>query len=102
MLKVAISQWLCAQAASFLIVIWEVLESPATWGSRSKKCCFARPDPVFHKLTHLIYWVLKTRQPFDANWAKKAIEVVETAVSVVVPLKINALTLDFQGGICPR
>jgi hypothetical protein len=54
---------------------------------------------AMHKLTHLIYGVLKTRQPFDANWAKKATEVVETAVSAVVPLKINALTLDFQDGI---
>ena len=54
---------------------------------------------AMHKLTHLIYGVRQTRQPFDANWAKKATEVTETAVSVVVPLKINALTLDFRAGI---
>ena len=47
-----------------------------------------------HKQTHLIYGVLKTRQPFDANWAK-------VAVAVVVPLKIAAATLDFQDGIWP-
>jgi cytochrome c556 len=35
-----------------------------------------------HKLVHLIYGMLKTRQPFDANWAKKATAVIETAVSV--------------------
>ena len=39
------------------------------------------------------------RQPFDANWAKKATEVIETAVSVVVPVKVNMLALDFQDGI---
>jgi hypothetical protein len=50
-------------------------------------------------LVHLIYGVLKARQPFDANWAKKATEVIETAVSVVVPVKINMLALDFQDGI---
>ena len=54
---------------------------------------------AMHKLVHLIYGVLKTRQPFDANWAKKVTEVIETAVSVVVPVKINALVLDFQDGI---
>lgn len=54
---------------------------------------------AMHKLTHLIYGVLKTRQPFDADWPKKATEVIETAVSVVVPAKINALALDFQDGI---
>jgi hypothetical protein len=27
-----------------------------------------------------------TSQPFDANWAKKATEVMEAAVSVVVPV----------------
>ena len=54
---------------------------------------------AMHKLVHLIYGVLKTRQPFNANWAKKATEVIETAVSVVVPVKVNMLTLDFQDGI---
>ena len=54
---------------------------------------------AMHKLTHLIYGVLKTRQPFDANWAKKATEIIEVAVAVVVPLRITAATLDFQDGI---
>ena len=54
---------------------------------------------AMHKLAHLIYRVLKTRQPFDPNWAGKATEVIETAASVVVPTKINALALDFQDGI---
>jgi transposase len=54
---------------------------------------------AMHKLAHLIYGVLKTRQPFDANWAKRATEVIETAVSVAVPVKINAMALDFQDGI---
>ncbi len=57
---------------------------------------------AMYKLNHLIYGVLKTRQPFDANWAKKATEVIEIAVAVVVPLKINAPRLDFQDGICPQ
>ena len=38
-------------------------------------------------------------QPFDANWAKKATEVIETAVAATMPVKINALALDFQDGI---
>ena len=54
---------------------------------------------ITFKLTHLIYGALKTRQPFDANWAKKATEVIEVAVAVVVPLKITVATLDFQEGI---
>ena len=54
---------------------------------------------AMHKLTHLIYGVLKTRQPFNANWAKKAVEAVETTLSVVTPTKINALALDVQDGI---
>ena len=53
---------------------------------------------VMHKLTHLIYGVLKTRQPVDANWAKKATEAIEVAVAVVVPLRITATTLEFQDG----
>ena len=52
-----------------------------------------------HKLIHLIYGVLKTHQPFDANWAKKATEKIETAVAATMPVKINALALDFQDGI---
>jgi len=54
---------------------------------------------AMHKLTHLIYGVLKTRQPFDANWAKKATEVIEVTMSVVMPAKNDALALDFQDGI---
>ena len=54
---------------------------------------------AMHKLTHLIYGVLKTRQPFDANWDKKATEVIKIAVAVVVLMKIKAPTLDFQDGI---
>ena len=54
---------------------------------------------AMHKLTHLIYGVLKTRQPFDANWAKKADEVMEVTMSVVMPAKFDAPTLDFQDGI---
>ena len=50
---------------------------------------------------HLIYGVLKTRQPFDANWARTASEVIETTVSVVVPVNINALALAFRDGIRP-
>ena len=57
---------------------------------------------AMHKLVHLIYGVLKTRQSFDANWTKNVTEVIETAVSVVVPVKINVLALDFQDGIWPQ
>ena len=31
---------------------------------------------AMHKLVHLIYGVLKTRKPFDWNWAKAALETV--------------------------
>ena len=48
---------------------------------------------------YLIYGVLKTRQPFDANWANKATEAIEVAVAVVVPLRITTATLDFKYGI---
>ena len=54
---------------------------------------------AMHKLTHLIYGVLKTGQPFDANWAEKATEVMEVTMSVVMPRKHDALALDFQDGI---
>ena len=54
---------------------------------------------AMHKLTHLIYGVLKTRQPFDANWAKKAAEVIETTITLAIPTQINPLALDFQDGI---
>ena len=54
---------------------------------------------AIHKLTHLIYEVLKTRQPLDAKWAKKAAEVIETTVSVAIPAKNTGFMLDFQDGI---
>ena len=54
---------------------------------------------AMHKLVHLIYGVLKTRQPFDADWAKKALQTIETTVAITIPLKINTLALDFQDGI---
>ena len=56
---------------------------------------------AMHKLAHLIYGVLKTRQPFDAGWAKKAVQVVEitVAIAIAIPVKINALVGDFQDGI---
>ena len=56
---------------------------------------------AMHKLLHLIYGVLKTRQPFDADWAKKAVQAMETTVAIAIPVKINALALDFQDGIWP-
>jgi hypothetical protein len=43
--------------------------------------------PFFRKLTPLIYGVLKTRQPFDANWAKKATVVMDVTMSAVMPAK---------------
>ncbi len=54
---------------------------------------------AMHKLMHLIFGVLKTRQPFNVNWAKKATEVIETTISIAVPAKTYALALDFQDGI---
>ena len=45
----------------------------------------------------LIYGVLKTRKPFDVNWAKAAVETV-----ALQPPKNSGLALDFQDGICPR
>ena len=50
---------------------------------------------------HLIYEVLKTHRSFDANWATTDGEVVETTISVVVPVDINALALAFRDGIRP-
>ena len=50
---------------------------------------------------HLIYEVLKTHRSFDANWATTDGEVVETTISVVVPVNINALALAFRDGIRP-
>ena len=49
-----------------------------------------------HKLVHLIYGVLKTRKPFDVNWAKAALETVSL---VAQPPKNSVLALDFQDGI---
>jgi hypothetical protein len=40
--------------------------------------------------------VLKTRKPFDVNWAKAA---VETAALAMQPPKNSVLALDFQDGI---
>ena len=54
---------------------------------------------AMHKLMHLIFGVLKTRQPFNVNWAKKATEVIEPTISIAVPANTNALALDFQDGI---
>ena len=51
---------------------------------------------AMHKLAHLIYGVLKTRKPFDVNWAKAAIETVALAVQ---PPKNSVPALDFQDGI---
>jgi transposase len=51
---------------------------------------------AMHKLVHLIYGVLKTRKPFDVNWAKAA---VETAALAMQPPKNSVLALDFQDGI---
>jgi transposase len=54
---------------------------------------------AMHKLMHLIFGVLKTRQPFNANWAKKVTEVMQTTISIAIPLKINVQALDVQDGI---
>ena len=54
---------------------------------------------AMHKLIHLIYGVLKTRQPFDMHWARKTTEVIKTAALVAIPAKIPVLALDFQDGI---
>jgi hypothetical protein len=51
---------------------------------------------AMHKLVHLIFGVLKTRQPFDANWAKKSTEVIEITLSVAMPAKINTSSLTFK------
>ena len=61
--------------------------------------CKAIIAAAMHKLTHLIYGVLKTRQPFDANWAKKATEVVDTTITLAIPAQTNRIALDFQDGI---
>ena len=46
---------------------------------------------AMHKLVHLIYGVLKSRNPFDVNWAKAA---VETVAQPVQPPKNSVLALD--------
>ena len=51
---------------------------------------------AMHKLVHLIYGVLKTRKPFDVNWAKAALD---TVALVAQPPKNSVLALDFQDGI---
>lgn len=51
---------------------------------------------AMHKLVHLIYGVLKTRQPFAANWAKAP---MATAAMPLLPSNNLGLALDFQDGI---
>ncbi len=51
---------------------------------------------AMHKLVHLIYGVLKTRQPFKADWAKPSLT---TAAPPLLPAKNSGLALDFQDGI---
>jgi hypothetical protein len=51
---------------------------------------------AMHKLLHLIYGVLKTRQPFQADWAHSTLV---TAVSSGLPTNHLDLVLDFQDGI---
>jgi hypothetical protein len=51
---------------------------------------------AMHKLVHLIYGVLKTRQPFKAEWARPPL------LAAVLPLSPHnnlTLALDFQDGI---
>ena len=47
-------------------------------------------------MTPFFRGVLKTRKPFNVNWAKAA---VETIALVVQPEKNSVLALDFQDGI---
>ncbi len=54
---------------------------------------------ALHKPVHLICGAPKTRKPSDANWAKNASEVIESAVSAALPVNIDALELDFRDGI---
>ena len=51
---------------------------------------------AMHKLVHLIYGVLKTRKPFDVNWAKAALKMIAL---IAQPPKNSVLALDFQDGI---
>ena len=48
---------------------------------------------AMHKLLHLIFGVLKTRKPFDANWAKNTTTLITNSV------EFSGMTLDFQDGI---
>ena len=48
---------------------------------------------AMHKLVHLIYGVLKTRKPFDVNWAKAALD---TVALVAQPPKTVFLRLTFK------
>jgi hypothetical protein len=50
---------------------------------------------AMHKLIHLIYGVLKHRQPFDAHWAQRASNALLPSKSS----EIFTLNLDFQDGI---
>ena len=54
---------------------------------------------AMHKLEHLIYGVLKTRQLSDMHWVSKTTEVIKTAALVATPAKTPVLALDFQDGI---
>jgi transposase len=51
---------------------------------------------AMHKLVHLIYGVLKTRRPFQPDWAKSPLV---TAVLPLLPSNKLVLVLDSQDGI---
>lgn len=51
---------------------------------------------AMHKLVHLIYGVLKTRQPFRADWARASLA---TAALPLLPANNLGLALDIQDGI---
>lgn len=51
---------------------------------------------AMHKLVHLIYGVLKTRRPFQPDWAKSPLV---TAVLPLLPSNNLVLALDSQDGI---
>ena len=51
---------------------------------------------AMHKLVHLIYGVLKTRQPFDMHWASKTTEVIKTTALVATPQKFLFSRLTFK------
>lgn len=51
---------------------------------------------AMHKLLHLIFGVLKTRKPFQADWAKTALL---TTLEPLANAKNGLLVLDIQDGI---